>query len=208
MSINISRRDIQSAYDYANRGLSHARDPNGGQAGRALGKVLDAGVTAAGALGVGVASGRFGPLTVGPVPLDLAGAVGGHLVAFWLEADRPSEIANQVHNLSNGVLAGYLTKLGIGLGTRMRMNAGQTPFTTFTGEADALFSGAGRNRAEAHRQHHPGHNYLHGRTSDHQWSVSGDQARSHGGMPAYGAGAETGGPLTEAELAALAQQVR
>jgi len=181
MSINITRRDIQAAHDYASRSLSRARDPERGSAGQVLDKLLETGEVLAGAAAVGVASGRFGPLNIAntPIPLDLVGGIGGHLLGFWIGG----KTSDHIHNFSNGVLAGYVTKLGVGVGNTLRAKAGQVPFTTM-GEGEEILS-----------------------------SFSGERARMHGGMPAYGAGAETGaapsgGPLTEAELAALAQQVR
>jgi hypothetical protein len=191
--INITRRDIDAAYKYANDGLSRARDPDARGASRVLGKMLETGEVIAGAAAVGVASGRFGPLNINntQVPLDLVGGVSGHLIAFWLG----SGVGDHLHNFSNGVLAGYFTKLGVGLGTTLRMKAGMTPFTVFTGDKD--------------KEGHGGLDFgFPSREVNLPFDVAGEQARLHGGMPAYGAGAETGGPLTEAELAALAQQVR
>lgn len=179
--INISRRDIDRAYDYANRGLSRARDPDPRGEDSVLKKMLNTAEVIAGAAAVGVASGRFGPLTIQntQVPLDLVGGVSGHLIAFWVG----SGLGDHLHNFSNGVLAGYFTKLGVGVGTTLRMKAGLTPYTVFTGDRE------------------PDEDQL-------PFDIAGEQARLHGGMPAYGAGAETGSSLSEAELASLAQQVR
>ena len=103
MSFQLSRRDVDSAYAYANRNLGRMRrDPDKSEEG-VLNKLLNAGEIVAGAAAVGVASGRFGPLNIAgtAVPLDAVGGVALHLVGFWLD----SSLSRHLHNLGSGVLA-------------------------------------------------------------------------------------------------------
>jgi len=172
MSFQLSRRDVDSAYAYANRNLGRMRrDPDKSEEG-VLNKLLNAGEIVAGAAAVGVASGRFGPLNIAntAVPLDAVGGVALHLIGFWLD----SSLSRHLHNLGSGVLAGYATKAGVGLGTSLRTKAGLSPVSVSGGdELGATYDIVGRHEPAA---------------------MTG---------AAYAAQ-----PLTEAELAALAQQVR
>jgi hypothetical protein len=63
----------------------------------------------------GMAKGRFGNVEVMGVPVDLGIAGVGHALGF-LGGGRYKE---DVHNLSDGVLAGYSHTLGAGIGRRM-----------------------------------------------------------------------------------------
>jgi hypothetical protein len=177
MSFQLSRRDVDAAYSYANRSMRRLRDPEKGE-GSVLKKLATTGEVLAGAAIVGVASGRFGPLNIPgtPVPVDLAGGVGAHLLAFWL--DTPD--AMHLHNVANGILAGYVTKLGVGVGAKLRTKAGYSPFTLqdVTGAEEPM---------EPMMLAQP------------QFDIVGRNVRTSGNSAA---------PLTEAELAALAQQVR
>jgi hypothetical protein len=173
MSFQLSRRDVDAAYSYANRSMRRLRDPEKDEKS-VLNKLLQTGEVLAGAAVVGVASGRFGPLNVAgtPIPLDLVGGVGGHLIAFWLDGTA----SKHIHNVANGVLAGYVTKLGVGVGAKLRTKAGLSPFTLqdVTGADPMLLA-------------------------EPQIDIVGRAVGLH----------KTGAaPLTEAELAALAQQVR
>jgi len=164
MSFMLSRRDVESAYAYANRHMGRIkRDPDRGESS-VLGKLLATGEVVGAAAAVGVASGRFGPLNIGgtPVPIDAAGGIALHLIGFWLD----SGLSPHLHNFGNGALAAYATKAGVGVGTSLRMKAGLSPVSV-SGDGDPQ--------------------QLPGATSD-----------------IIGAAA----PLTEAELAALAQAVR
>jgi hypothetical protein len=175
MSFQLSRRDVDSAYAYANRNLGRMRrDPDSSESG-VLNKLLNAGEIVAGAAAVGVASGRFGPLNIAgtAVPLDAVGGVALHLVGFWLD----SSLSRHLHNLGSGVLAGYATKAGVGLGTSLRTKAGLSPVSVSGTYADDDVQSA--------------------------YDIIGAQNPLH-----MTGAAQAASPLTEAELAALAQQVR
>lgn len=171
MTFQLSRRDVDSAYAYANRNMRRLRDPETSGASGVLKRLLQTGEVVAGAVAVGVASGRFGPLNIAntPVPIDLTGGIAGHLLAFWLD----NAASPHLHNLSNGVLAGYGTKLGVGVGTSLRLKAGLPPMMT---SGDPSFLQPTQQLNEP------------------QYDIVGS--------------APSAAPLTEAELAALAQQVR
>lgn len=225
MAFNLTRRDIEDAYRYNDRALSRARDPDGGRTLHgALGRLVAGGEVAAGALGVGFVAGRFGPkateIKIGDkitIPVDACVAIAGHALAFsgYLGGD----LAEHVHNLSNGVLAGYLTKLGAGLGDKARAAAGLPSVLAGMPSAQAPIAGLGPAPF--------GVSIINGDPDTRQpragARTGGESARDYGGMPARGAGAEspyaappphahhappTRGPLTEAELAALASQAR
>lgn len=162
--LNLTRRDLDSAYGSMRDAHSYIqRHRDTGET--VTGQVVRTAMTSAGALAVGLASGRYGALHLSgsTIPLDLAGGVLGHLAGFFGLAGRYSD---HLHDFSNGVLAGWLTKWAIGYGTEMRRQKGLPPVMT-------VISGLGGG---------------------------GQRPRAIGC-----AGAE---PMTEAELAAMAHQVR
>lgn len=188
--VSISSADIDAAYKYANRSLSRTRRDPEHTSGGILHKALETAEVLAGAGAVGFASGRFGPLNLGntPVPLDLVGGIGAHLIAFWMGG----RAAPHIHNVADGALAAYFTKYMVGVGTSFRMKAGLPPVQV---------SGANQDDREDWSR-----KALYGR-------AQGVPAAWYGGhgMPGYsGAGVNVAGaaPLTEAELAGLAQQMR
>jgi hypothetical protein len=139
--LNITRRDLDEAYSSMRDAHAYiGRYKAGGE--RITGQLVQTVEVSAGALAVGVASGRFGALQIAgaaPIPLDLAGGLLGHALGFFGLAGRYSE---HLHNFSDGVLAGYLTKWGIGFGTELRRKQGLPPAMTVAGEDRALLSGA------------------------------------------------------------------
>ena len=135
--LNITRRDLDDAYSSMRDAHSYiSRYREGGE--RVTGQLVQTLEVGAGALAVGVASGRYGSLQIAgsaPIPLDLAGGIVGHALAFFGIAGKYSE---HLHNFSDGVLAGYLTKWGIGFGTEMRRKAGLPPVMTVAGDEPGL----------------------------------------------------------------------
>lgn len=126
--LNITRRDLDEAYGSMRDAHSYIQRYKS-QGESVTGQLVKTLLTGAGAVSVGVASGRLGALHLNgsSIPLDLAGGVLGHLGAFFGLAGKYSE---HLHDFSNGVLAGYLTKWGIGFGTEMRRQAGLPPVMT------------------------------------------------------------------------------
>ncbi len=169
MALNITRRDIDEAHRYARDAMSRVRGGRGAT-GRVVGQLTQTAEVALGAVGVGVLSGRYGPLNVQgvPVPIDLALGVAGHILGFTGLA---GGLSNHIHNVSDGVLAAYLTKFGVGYGKALAEKAGVPPRMVVGGTGPM---------------------------------------RSSSSLPKLGFGQVFTGaePLTEAELATMAQAVR
>lgn len=179
----ITRRDIEDVYRHTDRGLRRARDPESSSS-KVAGRLLATGEVQAGAFAVGLVTGRFGQVKLlgTPVDADLAVAIGGHLATYafgkFLGSSR-----DHLHNVFDGVFAGWSTKLGAGVGTSMRMKAGLPPM---------MVSG----------DPNPPHGNM-----PYGSLASGETARSYGGMPTPGSGAELT-PLTEAELIGMAHGLK
>jgi hypothetical protein len=162
MSLQITRRDIDRAMKTAESAARHAqkvKDKGESMMGH-LTQTLEIGGAA---LASGVIKGRFGAVSLGPVPADLLAGVALHVLGF---AGLAGKYDRDLHNFGDGVLAGYLVQLGAGFGTQWRIKSGLSPFAT-----------------------------------------SGTQL-SGGWHMAAGAIGAANAPLTEAELAAMAQAVR
>ncbi len=129
--LTITRRDIEDAYSAASAAHRHVQGIKG-KGESVVGQLVQTVEVQAGALAVGVACGRYGALHIqgSTIPLDLAAGVVIHGAAFFGLAGRYGEHA---HNIADGVLAGYTTKFGIGLGTKMRTDKGLPPAMTVSG---------------------------------------------------------------------------
>lgn len=122
---NITRRDIDEAYASMRDAHSYIKRYQA-QGENVVGRVVQSLEVGAGALGVGILSGRYGALhiTGSKVPLDLAAGLAGHALAFFGLA---GNYADHLHNFSDGVMAGWLTKWGVGIGAKMAVEAGVAP---------------------------------------------------------------------------------
>lgn len=133
----ITRRDIEHGFDIARRNVGKVSgDFSGG--GRGLTKKFIESVEIVGsAFGVGVLSGRFGPLTVSgtPVPVDLGGAVALHMMNLLMDTGR---LEPHLSNVANGVGAAWATKAGVGVGTDMRVKKGLPPVSVSGTDTSAL----------------------------------------------------------------------
>ncbi len=152
--LTITRRDIEDAYSAASAAHRHVQGIKG-KGESTVGQLVQTIEVNAGALAVGVACGRYGALHLkgSTIPLDLAGGVAGHLAGFFGLAGRYSE---HLHNFSDGVLAAYTTKFGIGLGTKMRADKGLPPAMTVSGSDEPARMGydpTRGNHAPRHVQH-------------------------------------------------------
>lgn len=144
--LTITRRDIEDAYSAASAARDHIKGiSNKGES--TVGQLVQTIEVNAGALAVGVACGRYGALHLqgSSIPLDLAGGVLGHLAGFFGLAGRHSE---HLHNFSDGVLAAYTTKFGIGLGTKMRADKGLPPAMTVSGSGEPARMGYAPQHAQ------------------------------------------------------------
>jgi hypothetical protein len=160
MALQITRRDIDRAMATAEKAARHAEKIQG-KSESVMAHMTQSLEIGAAALASGVVKGRFGAVSLGPVPADLLAGVALHVLGF---AGLAGKYDDDLHNFGDGVLAGYLVQLGAGFGTQWRIKSGGTPF-------------AGTE-------------------------LSGGWHESAGAMGAAQA------PLTEAELAAMAQAVR
>lgn len=124
--MRMTRRDLDR---YSSSVRRMQRDAERDQARREgyMGQLTQTAEIGAGALASGVLSGRFGALSLGPIPLDLLAGLGLHALGF---SGMLGNLSDDAHNVGDGMLAAYLVKLGAGLGTEMRIRAGGSPFTT------------------------------------------------------------------------------
>lgn len=109
--LTISRREIEHAEHLARRALAH-RDPSSPAAASKMGKGVQALETIGAAFVSGVAKGKWGPMSIGPVPVDaLAAVLLGGLGIFG-----PKSIADHSLNIGIGLGSGYAHAFGAGLG--------------------------------------------------------------------------------------------
>lgn len=120
--LQLTRRDLADSWNAARNAHSFIQGyQKDGE--RVVGQITQTLEVSAGAVGVGILSGRFGALHLAgsPIPLDLAGGLLLHGAGFLGFAGKYGE---HLHNFADGVLAGWLTKWGVGLGASMREGAG------------------------------------------------------------------------------------
>jgi hypothetical protein len=124
MALQITRRDIDRAMKTAESAArklekgSHKTETIMSHATQTL-------EIAAAALASGVVKGRFGAVSLGPVPADLLASVALHVLGF---AGFAGKYDDDIHNFADGIFAGYLTQLGAGFGTQWRLKGGMSPF--------------------------------------------------------------------------------
>lgn len=121
--LTITRRDIARAERATSQ--AHALHASTHGIGGRLTTTAEVGLTA---FGMGVLKGRFGPISLGPVPVDLVGFVLFGLLGLSNVAGDAA--SHHVMNVANGLGAGYLHTLGAGVGVSWGLKAGQTPFKT------------------------------------------------------------------------------
>jgi hypothetical protein len=139
----ITRQDLARA----ERHFKHHRSPSGhGGGGKmsALGLLGETAAVQGSALAMGVLTGRFGPLSLGPVPVEGIAflALSGLALSGW--AGKASNVAA---NVGQGVLAGYSNDFGKGLGQMWRQSAGLSPWAS----TPQVSAGAGGRRLGAAR---------------------------------------------------------
>ena len=71
------------------------------------------------AFAFGLVNGRWNRPEVVGVPVDALAGMGFHVLGFFI--DKGGE---HMHNLGDGALASYLASLGMGVGAKMRLEAG------------------------------------------------------------------------------------
>jgi hypothetical protein len=119
MGLHLTHRDVEMANLYSRDALSRLKGygASGGTAEKAVKGLAKAFEVSLGAGLVGFLSGKFGSadLHVGgkAIPLDLLGGLAGLGVAISMDNETAGE---HLSNFSVGVLAGFWTKYGVGVG--------------------------------------------------------------------------------------------
>lgn len=111
---SITRRDVDHMIDFMKEAQGRAlnyRKPAENAMG-VLGSQAESGLAA---FGYGVVEGAFGPVSLGPVPADLAGAFLLHLGGLF---GLFGGAAGHAHNFAQGLADASLHRLGIGMGAR------------------------------------------------------------------------------------------
>lgn len=123
MAVDLQLRDIENAIGYAGRLRDHARSISH-QGEYVMGTVGQQATSGLAAFGYGVVLGRYGEVRIGPLPADVLGAACLHGAGFLGVF---GEQAGHAHNAAQGLVDGYLQRVGIGLGARMMQQAKAPP---------------------------------------------------------------------------------
>ncbi len=127
--LRFTRRDTDSIYDTmrdTERMLSRDPDRMSGHAGRAIA----AGETFLASVAVGVVSARLGTANIPGTSIPAAPILGilGHVAGTFHQKLRiPEKAVEHLHNVSNGLIAGWGALWGLGLGAGLRERAGLAP---------------------------------------------------------------------------------
>lgn len=136
MTMSITRRDLDRAISMTNRQRVMAERSQAKKEGY-MGALMQTAEVGAGALGSALLTGRYGPMAIGPVPLDLLSGLALHALGF---TDILGDYSQDLHNIGDGMIAAYLVKLGVGLGTAWRARAGEAPLTVTMGNDPYAFA--------------------------------------------------------------------
>lgn len=152
LMIQLTRRDLEEARDKV---LSAQRIIGGyrSQGEKIAEKAIQSVEVLAGAAASGVVTGRFGAphLKLGSqnLPLDLAGGVVLHGLAFF---GMFGKYGDHVHNFSDGVMAQFFARWGVGYGTHLREKAG-LPRIAGSGNTTRQFPQQAQGHAYGRGQH-------------------------------------------------------
>lgn len=119
MALHLSPRDVDMANLYARDAITRLKGvgARGGAADRAVSGIAKAFEVILGAGAVGIVTGKFGStdLHVGgkAIPMDLGAGLLGLSVSLFMESETAGE---HLSNFSAGILAGFATKYGVGVG--------------------------------------------------------------------------------------------
>ncbi len=113
----MSRSKAIKALDSAKAGLKRVRE-KGHELAETVVQTAEVGM---GALVMGGIQGRFGDVSVGPIPVSLGSGLVLHAAAF-AGVGRAGG-GKHLHSLGDGCLAAYLTTLGTGIGADLRKKA-------------------------------------------------------------------------------------
>lgn len=178
--LTLTRRDIEDAYKTVSETNRRMRDYQGKAEG-GVGVVVRSLGVMAGAGAVGVLSGRYGSLRLadsGALSNVPLDAAAGLALHAAGIFGVAGRHSEHLHNFADGVLAAYVTKFAVGYGAGLRQKAGEKPIAVTAG------SNMGRvGPTDVHQLPGSAHNI-------HSTAMSRPK------------------PLSEAELAAMAQSAR
>lgn len=120
--LTITRRDIEAAERMGRSAMRHKEKVE-----NVMGAVTQTAEISVAAFGMGVLQGRFGPISLGPIPVDLLAfallSLGGYM-------GLGGKYNEHMHNFADGLGASYLHTLGAGFGVSWGQKAGKSPFAT------------------------------------------------------------------------------
>lgn len=117
MAFQVTRSHLVDAQDKLNRARAQVATIREKSA-EAIGTIVQTFEVGGTAFGVGFMQGRWGSIELAGVPVEFIAGLGLHVLAFLGGAGRYAE---HVHNVGDGALAGYATKLGQGFGDKMKV---------------------------------------------------------------------------------------
>lgn len=137
-SFGLTRRDVDDLRSTSLRDsyrYIQARRDQGPRMGH-LDRVKSGLEVGAGAALVGILTGRLGTSMIPgtPIPMGLAAYALGTAAAVFAPVGRFSD---DIQNVANGALAGFVTAWGVGLGTKMREKSGAPVGPVTSGSPDA-----------------------------------------------------------------------
>ena len=130
MNMNLTRRDIDKL-----QRMQRDAERDQARTETYTGQLIQSGEILGANLATGMLMGRFGAMSVGPIPIALLAGLGLHALGF---TPMVGDYGDDLHNIADGVLGAYATTLGVGVGATMRASAGLPPLT-----ASASFAGVG-----------------------------------------------------------------
>lgn len=194
--MSMSRRDADDLYSSmrdANRYIASERDPKTSAKSKTT-VAVEALEVAAGAAAVGWSATRLGTTAIPGtgIPLGLTAAAALHTLAYFNVLPSASD---HLHNLGNGALAGWVTMWAAGQGANARSKAGLPVASVIAGEGRMSAIGGAPPAWSAPQQlPSPAPSF----SSISGSSISGSSI----------AGSVPRSPLTEAELQAIAANMR
>jgi hypothetical protein len=120
MALKLSAKEIETIRSQGQRFAARAKNL-AEKAEEAVNTFVQTTEISAAAFGFGMIQGRWEGVEVLGVPIDLGVGVGLHLLGFLGVGGKA---APHMHNFGDGALACYLTTVGKGVGTSMRLSAG------------------------------------------------------------------------------------
>lgn len=119
MAIQVSRASLQKVESRLDRALARLKTVKK-EGEHVMEKVLRTGETSGMAFGLGLLNGYHGPVSIGPVPLEIILAGGLSLGGYFGLAGKHSDHLN---NLGDGALAAWSVVKGVQIGAELKAKA-------------------------------------------------------------------------------------